>query len=335
MKKIFSIAVLCLLMNMAFAGKYRVNNNGGGAHYTDIGTAITAASNGDTLYIEGSSLSYGTFVIDKRLVLIGPGFFLSENSMTQANPNPAIVASFSLHEGSGGSVIQGLTISGRLTVADSNIVITRNRFTTGDDHCIAINPNMTNCVISQNYIRNATGSWNNYPTILFNNNVTGTIITNNIILNTYGNGNCIVMSTGCQAQITNNVFDRNLNLVNSNVYNNIMVSGSTSFSVCNVQANIGNATQFGLPDNKQNIDMNLVFQNSFPSTDGKFQLINDVSNPAKGYGLGGIDCGPFGTNSPYRLSGLPPVPAVYFFWAEPTGTTSGGLPTSVKIKTNR
>lgn len=335
MKKIFSIVVLCLLINIVFAGKYRVNNNGGGAQYTDIGAAIAAASNGDTLYIEGSSISYAGFTLTKQLVIIGPGYFLNENSMTQANPNPATVASFSLHEGSGGSVIQGLTISGRLTVSDSNIVITRNRFTTGDDYCITILANMTNIVISQNYIRNSTGSWNNFQTILINNNATGIIITNNIILNNYSNGSCITMLTGSQAQITNNIFDKHLVLINSNVYNNIMTGGNSNFSVCNVQANVGSGTQFSLPDNLQNVDMNLVFQNSFPSTDGKFQLINDVSNPAKGYGLGGIDCGPFSTNSPYRLSGLPPVPAVYFFWGEPTGTTSGGLPTSVKIKTNR
>jgi len=255
--------------------------------------------------------------------------------MTQSNPNPATVNSFTLNDGSDGSVVQGLTVNGRITVSDSNIVITRNRFITGDDICIAILSNMTNIVISQNYIRNTTGSWNNNPTMLLNNNATGIIITNNIILNTYGNGSCITMASGTQAQITNNVIDRNLTLVNSNVYNNIMITGSTSLSVCNVQANIGNATQFSLPDNKQNVDMNLVFQNSFPSTDGKYQLIDDPSNPAIGYGLGGVDCGPFGTNSPYRLSGLPPVPAVYFFWGEPTGTNSGGLPTSVKVKTNR
>ncbi len=325
------LATVCTLQ----AAKYRVNNTGGGAHFSNIPDAIAAASPGDTLYIEGTSLTYAGFTLTKPLVFIGPGYFLPENNMTQANPNPATVSSFSLHDGSDGTVIQGLTISGKITVSDSNIVITRNRFTTGDDMCITILNNMTNIIISQNYIRNSTGSWNNNPTVYFNNNVTGVIITNNIILNPYGNGSCITMSAGSQAQINNNVFDRNLNLVNSNVYNNIMISGSASFSVCNVQANIGNATQFNLPDNQQNVDMNLVFQNSFPSTDGKFQLIDDPGNPAKGYGLGGVDCGPFGTNSPYRLSGVPPVPAVYFFWGEPTGTTTGGLPTSVKIKSNR
>jgi len=334
-KTILTFAIILASICTLQAAKYRVNNTGGSAHFTSISSAIAAASPGDTLYIEGSSITYAGFTLAKPLVLIGPGYLLPENSMTQANPNPATVQGFSINNGSDGTVIQGLTISGRLTIADSNIVITRNRFTTGDDQCININNNMINIVISQNYIRNSTGAYNNHPVMLIGNNATGIVITNNIISSSYTNAYCLTMSAGSQAQISNNVFERHINVVNSNVYNNIMTGGTATFSVCNVQANVGSGTQFSLPDNKQNVDMNLVFQNTFPSTDGKFQLIDDSSNPAKDYGLGGVDCGPFATNSPYRLSGLPPVPAVYYFWGEPTGTNTGGLPTSVKVKTNR
>jgi hypothetical protein len=80
-----------VLFNTGFAAKYLVNNTGGSAHFSNIPDAIAAASPNDTLYIEGSSITYAGFTLDKPLVIIVPGYFLPENSMTQANPNAATV----------------------------------------------------------------------------------------------------------------------------------------------------------------------------------------------------------------------------------------------------
>ena len=47
--------------------------------------AYAAASAGDTIYIESSPVPYGPLDMYKRLVVIGTGYFLSENDSTQAN----------------------------------------------------------------------------------------------------------------------------------------------------------------------------------------------------------------------------------------------------------
>ena len=60
MKKTLLISALALLCSASINAKIlRVNNNVGvSVDYTDIKDAYEAASDGDTLYIEGSSISY-------------------------------------------------------------------------------------------------------------------------------------------------------------------------------------------------------------------------------------------------------------------------------------
>ena len=113
-----------------------------------------------------------------------------------------------------------------------------------------------------------------------------------------------------------------------------MSTGTNTFSNNMVANNVCSGLQFPAPNNLQNVDMNLVFDLSDPSFDGKYRLIDDPTNPAIGYGLTGIDCGMFSGPDPYRLSGIPNVPAVYQFFAPATGSVTGGLPTDIKIKSN-
>ena len=110
--------------------------------------------------------------------------------------------------------------------------------------------------------------------------------------------------------------------------NNILREGSLSASNSLVQNNIGNSTQFDtLNSNQQNVDMSTVFV-STGSSDGIWQLA--VDSPALGAGLDGVDCGMFGDQNPYVLSGLPPLPAIYFFSAPSTGSSSAGLQVRIK-----
>jgi len=51
------------------------NNPNAVAQYTDIPPAIAAASPGDTIYVGGSPNSYSNFTIDRKLVIIGAGFW--------------------------------------------------------------------------------------------------------------------------------------------------------------------------------------------------------------------------------------------------------------------
>jgi hypothetical protein len=68
------------------------------------------------------------------------------------------------------------------------------------------------------------------------------------------------------------------------------------------------------------------------SLDGKYQLA--VSSPAIGGGvdIGGVkpDCGAFGGNNPYQLSGIPAIPSIYSF-SFPNGNSVPLNSTSINI----
>src|SRR4051812_24067381 len=113
MKKII-IAALLIAAQQANANIIRVNNTPGTqANYSTIASAITAASVGDTIYLEGSQTNYGTITLNKRLIITGPGYFLNDstaNPHTLVNKYSAMVDYVNCNVGSKGSVIGGLEI---------------------------------------------------------------------------------------------------------------------------------------------------------------------------------------------------------------------------------
>ncbi|MCK9612164.1 MAG: hypothetical protein PHR81_02785 [Bacteroidales bacterium] len=340
MKKQFYI-MFAVIMITAFttqAARIRVNNQGLGAPHTTINAAINAAASGDTIYVEGSPVNYSGFSCSKRVVIIGPGYFLGNNPQTQANQFNATVGGSSFYEGSTGSIVMGIKFSSGnyytcIDIHDTCITIKRNCFylsSTHSDNQPAIRIYASKTIIVQNYIERAGNGWAIYTP---NSGTIGLIISNNYIAHTSGGTALNNLSNG-SATVTHNVFSGNVYLYNANVFNNIIKNGNFSSTNSIVSNNIGNGTQFPLPDNMQNVDMNLVFNLSDPSPDGKYRLIDDVSNPAIGYGALGEDCGMFGGNNPYKLSGIPPVPAIYYFYAPATGSGNSNLPSDIKIKSN-
>ena len=78
--------------------------------------------------------------------------------------------------------------------------------------------------------------------------------------------------------------------------------------------------------NKQN----QVWENIFTltgSTDGQYSL--KAGSPAIGAGIGGTNCGIFGSTTPYRLSGIPSVPTIYALTSP-----QGGTPTVNTVQIN-
>ncbi|HNY02790.1 MAG TPA: hypothetical protein PKG48_09400, partial [Bacteroidales bacterium] len=93
-------------------------------------------------------------------------------------------------------------------------------------------------------------------------------------------------------------------------------------------------TQFPVGNgNQQNINMTDVFLGTnSTSTDGQWQLA--VGSPAIGAGNDGSDCGIFGGATPYVLSGLPSIPAIYEINMPSAGTSANGINVTVKAKTH-
>ena len=332
MKKVIILAV-CLtgltVLNSS-AKIWRVNNSGLPADFTTIQAAHDASTvlAGDTLHIEPSTVSYGILTSTKKLIIIGPGYFLNENSGQQANPATATIDRFTLNEGSSGTVISGLTIPTNYSnINTGNITISRNNFS-NSAIILASDRSYSDIIISGNYDINYV-SQAGIPSSL----ITNVFILNNVIT-TF---NLDVHFSGTMAN--NVIMSSNLKLSNFIIKNNICLDpqwqavfvGNNNTISNNISAATG-----GLPTgngNQNYVSMSDVFVGlSGNSHDGQYQL--KTGSPAIGAGLNGEDCGIFGGNAPYHLSGLPATPSIYLLSA-PAASNGPTLPVTISVKTNK
>jgi len=107
-----SLSLSVLLILTASASKWRVNNSGIQAGFNSVQQAVSSSQvlPGDTLYVEGSPFSYGNVDLTKRLVIIGPGYFLGQNPETQACLSTAIFENIAFNAESDGSFMTGMTV---------------------------------------------------------------------------------------------------------------------------------------------------------------------------------------------------------------------------------
>jgi len=351
--------IFLFLATSASAKIWQVNNNPGvTADFTTLQNANdnAAVMDGDTLYVAGSPTSYGSLSLTKELIIIGPGYFLDENPDTQAVTEAAKTGPINFKAGSDDSVIAGLTIHVTApsdTVAvliDANvdsITITRNMITSDTSHTILINESALGILIAQNYIVNsASPSGGVTVGVAFDATVT---ITNNYIERTETGFAAIDTLAGvggaADLEVRNNVIKGDLILKNTDFRNNIIRQGSITLDVAltnTVEFNLGPVTTV-LPAGVGNI--NIVDPDAEfigpGSTDGQWQLspgsnsvnagdpdpqFNDLVNGTRN------DMGMFGGMTPYILSGLPPIPAIYSYQAQTKSATT--LPITVKIKSH-
>ena len=325
--KTFTTVILIALVaafTSVSATVWRVNGTpNSSAHYATLQAAHDAATtvNGDTIYLEGSLFSTGGLQCYKQLTIIGGGYFLSENPETQHNKYPSTIDNYLyFYDTSNGSKIMGCTIAYSIYLYASNITIERNHFPstysiyqqTGD---------ISNIRIIDNYF---TGVYY-YPSVYFAYSATDVLISNNY-LNGY-----ITTNVNFSGMVMNNIFYADISLYNCNVINNISLSTAT-LTNCITAYNIGNSTQFPAGNNnQQNVSLNDLFVGlTGNSTDGQWQL--KPGSPALGAGESGVDCGMFGGAYPYKLSGLPAIPAIYDFNAP--SLPSGTINVSVKAKSH-
>lgn len=295
--------------------------------YQTLASAVAASIDGDTIHLEPSDLSYGDAVIAKQLVIIGAGFLLgnddSENAGLQANAQTSIVNWITLNPGSAGTVITGLhfmDFNGGLTInSTSNIVLSRNFFdvegivfpsgTVVSDVTLAENyfaASLTNG-FNPNTIVNLTIR-NNYISGLLSLNAADDVVTNLVV--------------------TNNTFIYNgiQQLKNAEVANNVFYQGGVSDNNNTIHDNISAAA---LPPGTNNtvVTMGNVYNLDVGSDDGKWNIISSSPYDEAGSSPRGM----FSGISPYRLSGVPNIPAIYGL--QSTLNTSPGGTVNVTLST--
>jgi len=201
MKKI--LLGFALTLGTSFLGHSKVltvsNHTLSAGKYTKIQDAVDAAAIGDTIYVHGSTTSYGSFKINKRLVLIGAGHNLKEtqhnlnsnvDNITLEATNSSILSS--------GSIIKGFNIYG-ISGTATNILIERNNiqyFTVGGDGWLLRNNIFGYCYISN--FKNIIVSNNVFNSVYYSDKPS-VIITNNVIIGG-------AFSSVSYATITNNIF---------------------------------------------------------------------------------------------------------------------------------
>ena len=337
MKNILLISFILLTSIPSFATILRVNNSAGSsAPYSDLITAHANAATDDTIYIEGSNSNYGGLTVTKRLVIIGPGYFLDENPNTPASLS-AVVGTFILQRtttgdpssGAAETQIIGLDFTQlsntQIRVEVDDVIISKCRISTSV--FIAFN-NVSGVQIWQNYF-NGSGL-----TSLSNNTGLNSFTFANNIIN--GNFSIVDNSTG---GIFHNLFLAPNFIVesfNGEIRSNIAVSTSTTnfrvntVGVSQISHNTAGNGQFGTTDNNNVASPTSLFVGpGNNSTDGQYQLLptaTQVINNAHD----GFDRGPFGGNTPYSLSGLGDIPAIIYLELPPAGFPSATFNVTVR-----
>jgi hypothetical protein len=274
--------------------------------YTKIQEAVDAAAVGDTIYVHGSTTSYGDVKINKRLVLIGAGHNLKE---TQHNLNVGLnyiyLESTNSSILSSGTIIKGFSIYS-LSGTASNILIERNRIsyiTVGGDGWLIRNNFID--VIGVSYAKNIIIS-NNILSSVSGSDKPSVIITNNVMIGG-------AFSSVSYATITNNIFieRRSDGFTGSqNTYNkNISIYwDQINFYTLPPALNSG-------VGNLNTVDsqfMTDITGKSFgPSEARNFDWRLNATSLGVKYGTDGTDCGIYGGSYPMpNMTGATTLPQV-------------------------
>jgi hypothetical protein len=366
-----AIVLLICLAQQANARIWRVNKisdyiannaskygaNVGGTLIKPVFSELTEAVgyggviNGDTVHLEGctSGASFSNTDVTKRLIIIGTGYFLTENINVSNDLLPSRIDRIDFIAGSEGSQLIGVWLysssgtGGYSSINVSNITIKRCKI----DWQINLANLLFDVFLLGNYFDNIEQPTQSSIKV----GITAPsnfVIKNNIfrkpVLITSGNTVATVQ------QCNNNIFDcpslplgaPSIKLNALSFQNNILKNAGATVEInsgtgINMTYNTSASAsgQFGSAPGTNNIvasNIGTLFANS-GSSDGFYQLNPSSSDNVPG--SDGTDRGAYGGASivnRYTLSGLAPIPVIYDI------STSGvadatGLPVTIKART--
>ena len=298
------------------------------ANYSDLQTAIDAANPGDTLFVSGSDISYGNINIQKRLILIGPGFSPA-NQFQETASIGRIDLDITGTTDPSGTVLSGFELSSvYVNWGINELIITRNRvsvISVGGGSQTSVN----SWLITNNIIRSSINLSDYSSTTYSTNDI---IISNNIFSGTGVNG------IGSPVIVSNNLFITGTNyflynalsncekglFVNNIIYGMQYASTSVNRMVANNNISFNSTgTDFDVErsttaNNLENIDPLFTNENgdlTF-SYDEEYSL--SASSPGKNYGTDGTDVGIYGGAFPwpadlptgFKYTPFPKVPQI-------------------------
>lgn len=276
MKKTMLVLAAVAIAAAANAKILRVSNvTGSSAPYATIEAAHDAANSGDTIMVDASSTRYGneyTITLSKKVVLIGPGYWLVKDGIMEEGANNAFMTNLTIK--AVGTVVKGITVTGSLNVQAAKVVISRCNLSGAN-----ISNACDNVIISQCFISGwIDGNASNYHQI-----------TNNIFTNTRTYSHIIGMSNSYVAYNTCRTSSFQSNATNSTFEHNLWKAFDDKGS--------GNS----VTNNSQTEIINTQATNDFIDKDYfGLELPADVMS----------NYGAFAGDSPYVLAGVPSGPVI-------------------------
>lgn len=304
---------------------------------------FSGSSTEDTVYVAGSSVDYGGITLGKKLVIIGPGYYLTENPETPISKLSARFGYSRVYftQESEGSVISGMVFDNdsKITIHANNITIKNcnigDRIEFGIHNSLKI---IENTIIEGCYFRNTNrqltflSGWNGHSSnFIFKNNImkgeffkkpgSDGIISNNLFLN-----DVFKPSASSTFEIHNNILmsdseaDIDMQSLSESVSHNISAANFFGTEFGNIEFTSASTLLIGAANPTGEY-----------STDGYYQLNPSANNPAIGNANDDGDIGPFGGVEPYILSGVPEIPIIYEI--NTGGIVSGDeVPVHIKIR---
>lgn len=348
MKKFFlSLFVIAFIFAAipAHAKVWRLNNNAGvAADFTTFNAAIASASvlAGDTLYLEPSTTTYqtGSITLTKRIVVVGPGYFLDPADVTfpantglQVATSESSLAFLRIGAGADGSKFLGVSFPGSIYFNAANHITFEKVFiNSGMYFESGINDSISfrKCFFySGNVMSDAAAA-----------TITNLVVENSIFYAGYYL--TLNTPTGSGNILRNNsmVGSYAFTLQNTYVANNIFNVGSQcTFTNCTIKNNLFQIAQT-LPGtavgNQLNVNMTNVFVGGTTgSLDSRAALKAGSPAIAAGLTIGAVvtpDCGAYGATDPYKLSGIPNIPSIYALTV-PVSIPSGSTTMNVTFST--
>lgn len=311
MRKLFLFLWMGCFTTWANATILTVNNSAtSGGQYTSLQTALDAASVGDTIYVHGSTESYGTATIKKRVVLIGAGY---APQGTQFNW-PSTVGSIYIDSISttipvnpvSHTKLIGLQIEGIVSCYDANIndILVERCMVTSYIGVAGKNWIIRNSLISYIYVYN-------YPSCLIINNIINDLYTSNkssvlISNNIFATGS---FSSVSYAILTNNIFWSSTPLSGFEycTFNN-NVTYATTAQVLPYGTNTGGGNINADP---QFVSTNIPTSNLTTAHMPEYNWNVGATSPCKNAGTDATDIGIYGGGYPMiNLTGAYKIPQI-------------------------
>ena len=316
MKNISSLLFICLVTIASKATVITVSNapNSPG-QYMNLQTAINAAAVGDTIYVHGSSASYGNINIKKRLTLIGTGHNPAKSNPVVAQIGILQLDTLSSASGASGTKVIGFKLNQLLGYAGTggtrNVWVARNYFTASTS--VKINVTNSGWTIENNIINQNSVVVNNKANTVIRNNIFNASVISSSNQNTVVIANNIFLTTTASSAFTN--------VSNALIANNIF-SGATPHGT-NVNANTfdNNITyqtaNDSIPYGTNTGNGNFVSQNpmyvNVPSYSFNYSYNYSLDTLSAGHNAGtdGTDIGAYGGARPFPdLTGSPAIPQI-------------------------